>query len=111
MFDSMASALKKHAGKIKVKGHEEAPLMVSDGKKEELKKSSDNAPDLEDESAELMAEQREPHVPSELGPEHIDLLKKLISQLSSPGREPISLNEKTHGAMQEKMAAMMGHKK
>lgn len=98
---AMKEALKNHMAKAKMGKLEikEDPIMKPDKHMEE-KERGDNAPELP-----------EAHMSSELGPEHIDLLKQLLAQISHPGRGAMSLEERSAPAMQEKMASIMKHKK
>jgi hypothetical protein len=65
----------------------------------------------EDEERGEAAPSLKSHASAELGPEHMDLLAKLIAQISHPGRDSMSMDEKANDGMKEKFASISKHKK
>lgn len=99
---AMKQALKNHMAKAKMGKPEISEDPIKMDKESEEKERGDKAPELMDHKM-LMS--------SELGPEHMDLLKELLSQISHPGRDAMSLEERSAPMMKEKMASIMKHKK
>lgn len=116
-MDPMKMALKKHIGKSK--GHPAEGSMMeekSESKKEEQKEDGDQAPELAGHvDAHPMGQhpmgEHHPLMSDQLGPEHIPLLQALIDHISHPGRDAMTMHERSGGALKEKMASIMGHKK
>lgn len=108
---AMMNALKKHIGKSRGLHAEGSVLEEKGESKKEEQKETDNAPELDDSAGHPALGDHRPMMSGELGPEHIELLKLLLGSMSHPGREPISLNERVHAPMQEKVAMLSKHKK
>ena len=98
-------ALKNQMKKAKVDhpAVNESHEAVSEAKKEE--NLGDKAPDVG-----AGADSPMNMAGVELGPEHLELLAKLISQIEHPARGAMGLDEKAGGLMKEKMASIMKHK-
>jgi hypothetical protein len=105
--DAMKMAMKKHMGKLKGMHHESAPegspleeKMESPDEEMKEKLQGDKAPELK------------PMHSGELGPEHLDLLKALLGQMSGhPRRGPMTLEEHAIEPMKAHVAALGKHKK
>lgn len=110
-MDAMKMALKKHIGKAKGHAPEGSPMEEkSESKKEEQQEDSDQAPELAGHDSSPPMGLHQPMMSGELGPEHIPLLQQLIDQISHPGRAAMTMQERSGGAMKEKMASIMKHK-
>lgn len=96
---AMKEALKIHMMKAKMKPEAKAEDPLQLLKKDEEEELGDNAPEAK------------PHMDGELGPEHMHLLEQLLAQISHPGREAMTMGEKSVPLMKEKMASMSKHKK
>jgi hypothetical protein len=94
-MDAKANALKRLRLKPPtMHAHNEMPKPMSDAKKDDDK--GDLAPDV-----------KKPMISGELDDSHMGVMHQLMDQISHPGRDAMTLDEKGG----EKMALLMKHKK
>lgn len=107
MNHPMKEALKKHMSKAKASVSADPIAPSNEGMSQEMEERvrGDKAPEA---GEDAMAH---PMMNSELGPEHLALLEQLLSQVSHPGRDAMSLEERSAPIMREKMALMGKPKK
>lgn len=110
----MKMALKKHMMKMKMQTQKpenpmeeklESPMeekMEGDDGEADEKLLGDKAPALHD---------HKPMMDGNLKPEHIELLKELLAHVSHPGRDAMTMHEKSAPLLKGHMGSLMGQKK